>query len=194
MTDFKDPTRLGLWATLALCAYMALKALFTIMMASSSEDVPLVGLLAILYLVALITCYIVVGCWIYRTNANAHLFSSAMSITPGWSIGWFFVPFANLVMPFRGVKETWDESHDFAGRQQDKATPLLGWWWGLWLATNIASNVANLLGRNPSTLQGEAVFNLVSAVLSVGAGVTLIQLIRRLNRAQLIASHGGVFA
>ena len=194
MTEFRDPTGLGRAATVALCVYMALKGLFAIMLLESSLEDPLVGLLAILYLVALLVCYVLVGCWIYRTNANAHLFSSAMSITPGWSIGWFFVPFANLVMPFRGVQEVWRESHEFAGRMEERDSPLLRWWWGLWLATNIVSNFASLLGRNPSTGQGEAYFNLISAALSVATSLVLIQLMTRLNRAQLAASHGGVFA
>jgi hypothetical protein len=117
-----------------------------------------------------------------------------MSITPGWSIGWFFVPFANLVMAFRGVQETWQESHEFAGLNEDRDSPLLRWWWGLWLATNIVSNLGSFLGRNPSTARSEAYFNLVSAALSVGAGLVLIQLIRRLDRAQLLASRTSVFA
>ena len=28
-----------------------------------------------------------------------------MTISAGWAIGWFFVPFANLVMPYQAMKE-----------------------------------------------------------------------------------------
>jgi hypothetical protein len=93
-----------------------------------------------------------------------------MSITPGWSIGWFFVPFANLVMSFRGVQKVWQESHESAGRNEDRDSPLPRWRWGLWLATNLASNVASRLGRNPSTGQSEAC--LISAALGVATSLS----------------------
>src|SRR5207237_10475885 len=110
-----------------LCAYMVLKALMGVLNLATPNDVVLLPLSALGYLVALVACFISVGMWIYRTNANAHSFSTDMTITPGWSVGWFFIPFANLVMPYRGVQETWRESHERAGRFEDVDSSLLGW-------------------------------------------------------------------
>ena len=50
--------------------------------------------------------------WVYVTNRNAQQWSDSMSISPGWNVGWFFVPVASLWMPFRGVCETRGASID----------------------------------------------------------------------------------
>jgi hypothetical protein len=195
MGNFKDPTGLARAAMVALCAYMLLKGLLSVLEFGASPEDPAVGLAAIGYLVALLASYVLVGCWIYRTNANAHLFSDAMSITPGWSIGWFFIPFANLVMPYRGVEETWKGSHQAAGRYEEAESSLVGWWWGLWIATNVSSNLEVFFGGNsPQALEIARYVILISAAISVAAGIVLIQLMRRLDRAQLDASRGSVFA
>jgi hypothetical protein len=197
MREFKDPTRVGRAATIALYAYMVTKALVALLRftTGASNGDPLLGVASLGFVVALIASYILVGMWIYRANANAHSFSSDMSITPGWSIGWFFVPFACLVMPYRGVQETWRESHERAGRFEEVDSSLLGWWWGLWIASNILSNFVVFSGGYSADALGGAVYvNLVVAAVSVATGLVLIQLIRRLNGAQLAASNGSVFA
>jgi hypothetical protein len=197
MYEFKDPTGVGRAATIALYAYMVLKALTAFLRFTSAapEADPYFAVSALGYVAALVACYILVGMWIYRTNANAHSFSTDMSITPGWSIGWFFIPFANLVKPDRGVQETWRESHERAGRYEEADSSLLGWWWGLWIASNIVSNMSGLFGGfDAEALDGARYAGLVAAAVSCAASLVLIQLIRRLNGAQLAASQGSVFA
>jgi hypothetical protein len=195
MEEFKDPTLLSRVATGMLAVYAVSEAFVAIMFLIDPAPTPAVGVAAIVYVAALVACCVVVGMWIYRTNANAHVFSTDMTITPGWSVGWFFVPFANLVMPFRGVKETWQESHEAAGRFEEVESPLLGWWWGLWIAGNIASSVfARLGGYDQNGLEMARYLNLAAAAMNVAASLVLIQLMRRLNSAQLAASRGSVFA
>ena len=44
--------------------------------------------------------------WIRRANINADaLVRSRMEFTPGWAVGWFFVPFANLFKPYQVMAE-----------------------------------------------------------------------------------------
>jgi len=44
--------------------------------------------------------------WIYRSNKNLRSFSGeSMTFTPGWSVGWFFIPVANLWKPYQVMKE-----------------------------------------------------------------------------------------
>lgn len=195
MREFRDPAGIGMAAIVALGVYMALKSLMVAMLFAAGPENIRFGLLALGYLAALLACYVLVGWWIYRTNANAQSFGSGLSITPGWSVGWFFVPFANLVMPFQGVKEVWQESHEAAGWLEALESPLLGWWWGLWIAMNIVSNIAGFAGPyQPGATQGALMLEAVAAALSVAGGLVLILLIRRLDATQLAASRGGVFA
>ena len=145
--------------------------------------------------IVLIVCTILVGRWIYRTNANAHSFSEDMSITPGWAIGWFFVPLANLVKPYEGVKETWDISHELAGRREEIGSPLLGWWWGLWIATNIGSAIsARFGGFGDEPIPALLVFDIVVALVNVLLCLVLVQLIRRLTATQQAVHRAQAFA
>ena len=46
--------------------------------------------------------------WVYRANQNARdLSGNELEFSPGWSVGWFFVPIAALFMPYRVVAEIW---------------------------------------------------------------------------------------
>ncbi len=77
--------------------------------------------------------------WIYRINKNLHALSGQpMVYTPGWSVGWFFVPIANLFKPYQVVKEIWDISHDY-----DPASPaLINMWWLLWIVSTFTGRLA----------------------------------------------------
>ncbi len=68
--------------------------------------------------------------WLYRMNYNLRKQTTMkMEFTPGWMVGWYFIPFANLFIPFRSMRELWQVSH-----KKWKADPsILRWWWGLWL-------------------------------------------------------------
>jgi hypothetical protein len=70
--------------------------------------------------------------WVYRANRNARaLGAEGMAYSPGWSVGWFFVPVAGMIMPYFVLREIWKTS---AGdRRSDwsrvPVSPLLGVWW-----------------------------------------------------------------
>ena len=71
---------------------------------------------------------VVVWCiWQHHTQANAILLSGGGTrFTPGWAVGWWFIPIANLWKPFQSVRELWKASH--GGAWQTVATwALLGW-------------------------------------------------------------------
>ncbi len=39
--------------------------------------------------------------WLHRAVANARSLGVQTEATPGWSVGWWFIPFANLIKPYR---------------------------------------------------------------------------------------------
>jgi hypothetical protein len=150
---------------------------------------------ALAELAVLIACFVVVGRWIYVANANAHSFGTGgMSISPGWAVGWFFIPLANLVKPYEGMKEAWRTSHDVAGLYEEAESPVVGWWWGLWIVNGIVGWVGMRLGGGPVMLEAAYYFDVAGAALNAALCVVLIHLMRRLSVAQVQAAHGGVFA
>lgn len=61
--------------------------------------------------------------WVYRAHLNlAFLDVRGLRFTSGWAVGWFFVPFANLIMPCLVLQEIW--------RASDPAAPpgRPSWW------------------------------------------------------------------
>jgi len=80
--------------------------------------------------------------WIYRTNKNLHVLSSwSMRFTPGWAIGWYFIPIANLFKPYQAMKEIWQVSH----REANGNHMLLNWWWFLWIVSGVL-NISGIVG------------------------------------------------
>ncbi|WP_428629729.1 DUF4328 domain-containing protein [Sphingopyxis sp.] len=135
----------------------------------------------------LVATYVVFGMWIYRAAANV---DAAMVLgfryTPGWAVGWHFVPIANLYKPFDAMRQIWNASHS-GGRDLDRGEPLLVYWWGLWVLTGIASYFAFRLGLDPanaadarSALEAET----FSSVLSLALYPLAYRLVDRISRAQ----------
>ncbi len=86
--------------------------------------------------------YIFFFIWIYRTNSNLWaLTSEPLRFTPGWCVGWFFVPFLNFFRPYQVMKEIWQVCH----RDRQTVSALLGGWWLLWLVSFMVARVAGLL-------------------------------------------------
>jgi SNF family Na+-dependent transporter len=99
-------------------------------------------------LVLLIVFLIIFLVWVYRTHKNLyHLNADELRFTPGWSVGWFFIPIANLVMPYRVMAETWRASdpHNATGDKlawkNSKVSAIVGWWWALTIISSIVSGV-----------------------------------------------------
>lgn len=59
--------------------------------------------------------------------------SDEMFISPGWAVGWYFVPFANLFKPLQAMKEIWLESNRAGTSYESRGSAILGWWWGLFV-------------------------------------------------------------
>ena len=196
MDGFREPAGITRIAVAAVALYMVLDFASTGIRFLERAPGGVGDMLGIPVFVVLIACIVLVGRWIYVTNANAHAFGTGeMSISPGWAVGWFFVPIANLFKPYQGVKETWQVSHNFGGMVEEAQSPIVGWWWGLWIVTGMVGWVSiQLGGLSDAPLEGAYYFELLAALLNVALCLVLIRLMRRLAHAQRLARHGGVFA
>jgi len=145
------------------------------------------------YLLVYLVTTIVFLTWINRANKNCHGFSSGMKFTSGWSVGWYFIPFANLVKPFQVMNEIWRVSHDPVNWKSLATPAFLRWWWGLWLAANIFGQVSFRMAMNAETLeslQNFTVISMISSVLDISLCIVAALLVGRIFKAQvrLVAS------
>lgn len=205
MYTFKDPARITLIAVACVAIFMVTDLLLTVALTLVAGDslqgdypdptqIEAVGVLAIANLAVLLTCVVVVGMWTYRASANAHSFSDEMTITPGWAVGWYFVPFMNLVRPYQAMREIWLASHFRGNWHGEPGPPILGWWWGLWIITGILGNISWRLSDEPAAAEPVYYIDIVSGVLNVILCVVLIIVMRTIARAQTTAVHDEVFA
>jgi Domain of unknown function (DUF4328) len=176
-------------AASAVAALVSLGELGGIVDLDAAEDpVSLTAALGlVLYGLVFLICVIVVGMWIYRAHANLHLVDGVeTTISPGWAVGWYFVPVANLFKPYAAMKELWATSHGFDDRFADEGQQPLPTWWGCWIAGNIIANISLRLSmsESSSTLGSTAVLDLASTIISAVACWLLIKIIERVNHAQ----------
>lgn len=127
-----------------------------------------VFLFAVLSVLIYFTTVVVFLMWLYRASSNLRAFNpwSRPEYSPGWAVGWFFIPFANLVMPYRAVKEVWQKSgppdEDLLAAPNPPATfPV---WWTFWLLASFAGNISMRLSFR------EGIEESVSTIVSIIAG------------------------
>ena len=211
-----DLTRLARWCAGLLTALLALEVLFGLSLiysivdvnrALSGETIETVMFLdeeswrsdvaitavSIVYGLAFVTALISNGIWIYRASANAGAIApSETRIKPGWAVGWYFVPFANLWMPYRAMSETWEATMDVSGAQEAGVPRWFAGWWACWVIANILSTIAdNALGDN-YTLEDVVTSNtiyLVNGVLSLVAIYLFRRIIREVSEAQALSGR-----
>jgi hypothetical protein len=89
-------------------------------------------LFAIIDLVLAFSATIALVVWVYRVNRNARAFGvRRMRYSPGWSVAWFFIPLASLIMPYRVLRELWQASTPGVGLQWRRVpvpSLLVAWW------------------------------------------------------------------
>ncbi len=98
--------------------------------------------------------------WTYRVNASLRrLGTKDMSFTPGWAVGWHFVPIANLWKPFCVMREIWAASEHTSDDWEDQPVScVVGLWWAFWLMSFISGRVATKL-----TLRAEELDEMLNA-------------------------------
>lgn len=142
-----------------------------------------------------LTTVVFFAMWIYRAAANVVTADiPGFGFTPGWAVGWYFVPFANLVQPFVAMRQIWNASHS-GGRDLDRGDPLLAFWWTLWLTSNISANISVQLSfrtTSPEMYQFSLYLGILSSVLSLAlfvVGMRLVEYISVAQRDHLSPAH-----
>lgn len=147
---------------------------------------PLTSFFAMAYIAAFlvfVVSVIFVARWIYLANANVLETGYVLEITPGWAVGWFFVPLANLIQPFFAMRALWFASRGRVREDGDGTPAVLGWWWGTWLVGNGLSNVGASMAKNGATAGGGLV-SAISAGLLIGCAILLLKIVRTITAAQ----------
>jgi hypothetical protein len=81
-----------------------------------------------------------------------------LKYSPGWAVGWFFVPIFLLWKPYQVIMEIWKASdpttdiNDSTAWQKSPASSLVSSWWFLLLASTVIGNIVSRLALRAETL------------------------------------------
>lgn len=121
--------------------------------------------------------------WAYRCRANL---DTMLTVRLRWSSGWaacgWFIPIANLFVPYQVVREVWA-----VGRPAHNPSRLLGWWWATWIAQMVffwltSSPLASLSVFDDPLVIGLA--NVIHIGVALAPGVLGILVIFRVTALQ----------
>ena len=133
--------------------------------------------------------------WIYRVSRNAQRRAGhALPISPGWAVGWYFVPIGALWKPFEAIEQTWKASVASLAWRSVPTPALLRWWWGVWLAAGVAGGLLGFLGQlGVKNQMFTSVMLIVISAVVVGQCVLFNRIVRQLTDLQTQAIDASVF-
>jgi hypothetical protein len=146
-----------------------------------------------IYLLVFIVTGIVFLKWIHRANVNARGFGArGMTHTPGWAVGWFFIPIFSLFRPYQAMKELWKVSQDPTDWQTREGGALLSGWWALWIISNILGQVT--MRMNPDTIEKLKTLtttSIVAEIIGVVLCIVAMAMVKTISRWQGELVGGG---
>lgn len=145
------------------------------------------GLFALIQMTVLLLTGVGFLRWIHRAHVNARaLGATGMTISPGWAVGWFFIPIMNLWKPFHAMKELWQASSHPTSWQNEPPAPIVNAWWTLWLLSNLLGQIALrlALGGDPSQAVNAEICSLVAGGLDIALALVAIQLVTSIIELQ----------
>ena len=156
-----------------------------------------VALAALIVIGAMLLTAIVVSVWIYRAMAVAHLTHPDLTISPGWAVGWYFVPVASLWKPYEAMVEIVESSGARRPGRWAFVRDLIGWWWAAWIGRAILGTIQSFMPANADSGVGVSVAQVVVLMLGGALGIVaawcLATIIRHVAELQLHAVDPTIF-
>jgi hypothetical protein len=132
--------------------------------------------------------------WFHRVRANLPALGVADARwSPGWAVGWWFVPVMSLFRPYQVAAEIWQASDPAATQADWRQRPvgsMLGWWWGLFIAAIVVEQVSFRLWMrvdeytSADVMQNLALLDVTAAAVNVVGALLAIRVIREIDRRQ----------
>jgi Domain of unknown function (DUF4328) len=126
--------------------------------------------------------------WVYRAYKNIQGFGAeGLRFSPGWAVGYYFVPFLSLVRPVQVMSEIWRVSQDPRNWLQRRGSWLIGTWWALFLLYSIVTQVSLELALDSSTNSQwslAAIFAILGDFFSVPLSIVVLRLVTEVYKHQ----------
>ena len=149
----------------------------------------LILLLSFLELIIYVTTVVFFLIWLYRAADNVRAFETwrRLKHSPGWAVGSFFIPFLNLVVPYRAVKEVWQQSGPPGDQYLSAANPpaFFPVWWTFWLLASFAGNASFRASFNENIPESTAtIISVVAGGLAIVAAMFAYLVVDAIDQKQ----------
>ena len=146
------------------------------------------GLIGILYLIVFVVSGFLILRWIHRANYNARqLGAENMKFSPGWSIGYYFIPILTLWKPYQAMKEIWKASKEPSDWVSQGISGILPLWWFLWLVSNFLGQAIFRLSMRAEEIQELMSLNIVTQIsdaLDIPLALVFLAIVNRIHSMQ----------
>lgn len=203
MDNFKPLKTLSIFTVIAFGIMMLLSFIFfvlsignifapTFYIGEVSGWLGLIGITMILRFPIFILTAILFLIWLNRANKNlTPLKAENIEFSSGWAVGWWFIPFANLVKPFQVVREVWcqsdpdfDESLGFLPNSYQAPT-FMTLWWACWLISNILLQIFDKIDSSDRTMSlPSSIIMILSSLCAMIAAFLVIKIVRGITERQ----------
>ena len=133
--------------------------------------------------------------WFHQCYKNlSALGADKLEYSPGWAVGWFFIPFANVVKPYSVASEMWRASAVSYPNDKSPSSWVVGptgwlvpFWWLTFLVYSIFQRFVS--GKINEAKSLEDLLNVIpldviSSVLNIVGVFTVVLLIKKLSKRQ----------
>lgn len=173
------------WLRIALIAFLVTSLAFLVGMGLlPTEPHPIEGLIILamlgFQLISFLLCAILFTVWTHKANKNCHSIGvQNMKFSPGLACGSYYIPIANLFMPFQATNEIWKISEYPQNWQDVSSSSLLTIWWAAWIAGNIAASVGNKLSPD-----GMLIWHSIGLILQIVSAIAAIKITQTVSYKQ----------
>lgn len=134
------------------------------------------------YLYLFLGSMMAVAIWKYKSMKNAWVMMRSgirPSVSPGWSVGWYFIPIAMFWKPFTAMSEINVNST----RRPRKLKPWLVFWWAFWVIALLMRNAGG--GEDGYYDAGDIKLSAIRLLLMGAAGGCLLKIITYITERQM---------
>ena len=129
--------------------------------------------------------------WMFRSTANLYFLNlSPVRITPGWAVGWYFIPIVNAWKGFSAANQLWRASPD--GEITEQSSTMIWWWWLTLVAWSVVTAGATTMAEKATTIdvfRSAVAIYVIGGMLGILAAVLLVVLTRTITRKQYGLRH-----
>ena len=136
--------------------------------------------ISIIMLTTYLTTVVVFSMWTYRMMKNTWIIDKRNNfITPGWAVGWYFIPFANLWKPIEAVQQI--RNTIFEDSNKARLAP----WWTFWILSSITGRISMQMKVDTiDQAQASAMFDALTSPIDILVCIFAFLMVKKLTDRQ----------